>query len=164
MSTAAVPPVPWLTPEEYSAWSGLLRMQALLAAKLNHDLSVSSGLSLQDYGVLVSLNEQPDGVLRAFELGRELGWEKSRVSHHIARMEKRGLVSRKTCSSDRRGLDVAITQEGRGALEAAAPQHVEQVREAFIDVLTPGEIASLSEITWKIVDTLAQQCDGELDC
>jgi DNA-binding MarR family transcriptional regulator len=138
-------------------------MQAQLAAKLNHDLSSSSGLSLQDYGVLVVLNEQPEGLLRAFELGRELGWEKSRVSHHIARMESRDLVRRQPCPSDRRGLHVAITPEGRRALEAAAPAHVAQVRRAFIDLLTPAQIASLSGIARTVVGALAEECDSELD-
>jgi DNA-binding MarR family transcriptional regulator len=164
MSTASGTPVRWLTPEELSAWRGLMRMQAQLGAKLNRELSASSELSLQDYGVLVALSEQPTGQLRSFELGRELGWEKSRVSHHMGRMEKRGLVSRQPCPSDRRGLNIAITPEGQRVLEAAAPAHVEQVREAFIDLLTPGQIASLAGITQTIVDALAQECESDLDC
>ena len=153
--------VRWLTPEELSAWIGLQRMQAQLGAKLNRELSSSSDLSLQDYGVLVALTEQPDARLRAFELGRVLGWEKSRLSHHIGRMEKRGLVSREACASDRRGLNIVITPKGRQALEAAAPGHVEQVRRAFIDLLTPAQIASLTDITRTVVDALAAECVAE---
>lgn len=163
MSTAASTPVQWLTPEELSAWSGLQRMLAQLGAKLNRELSSSSDLSLQDYGVLVVLSEQAEGRMRAFELGRELGWEKSRVSHHIGRMEKRSLVSRQPCPSDKRGLIVAITPEGRRVLEAAAPAHVEQVRRAFINLLTPAQIASITDITRIVVAALAAECSSECE-
>lgn len=161
MSTPADTPVLWLSDEEFAAWRGLLRMHAQLSAKLNRELSSTSDLSLQDYGVLVILNEQPEGHLRAFELGRELGWEKSRVSHHVERMERRGLVSRQQCSTDRRGLNVAITAEGRRALKAAAPAHLAQVRRAFIDLLTPGQIASIADIARTVVGALATECDAE---
>lgn len=136
----------WLTAGEQAAWRGFLRMQAKLVARLNRDLSERAGLSFQDYGVLVLLSEQQDGRLRAYELGDELGWEKSRVSHHVARMEVRDLVTREPCPSDQRGLFVAITPEGRRALAHAAPAHVEAVRRAFIDQLTPEQLAALADI------------------
>jgi DNA-binding MarR family transcriptional regulator len=138
-----------------------MRMQAQLGAKLNRELSSSSELSLQDYSVLVVLSEQPEGRLRAFEVGRELGWEKSRVSHHVGRMEKRGLVSRESCPSDRRGLNVVVTPKGRRALESAAPGHVAHVRRAFIDLLTPAQIAAISDIAGTVLGDLAQECDAE---
>jgi DNA-binding MarR family transcriptional regulator len=163
MSTPADAPVRWLTREEFAAWRGLLRMHAQLAARLNRELSSASELSLQDYGVLAVLSEQRDGRLRAFELGRELGWEKSRLSHHIERMERRGLVSRQQCPTDRRGLNVAVTAEGKRALEAAAPAHLAQVRRAFIDLLTPAQIASMADISATIVAAVGRECDADPD-
>ena len=80
-------------------------------------------------------------MLRAGELGRATGWEKSRLSHHIKRMEARRLVERQDCVTDGRGLLVAITDHGRKAIEDAAPGHVQAVREYVIDVLTPEQLA-----------------------
>ena len=124
-STAA-----WLTLEEQSAWRSLLRMQAQLGAHLNRELTAHSGLGLPEYAVLVTLAEHPDGALRPSELGRELGWEKSRVSHCVARLEAKGLVERVPCSDDQRGNHVVITRAGGEALGRAAPAHVGDVRSA----------------------------------
>lgn len=150
--------IPWLNAEELAAWRGLMRMQAQLAAQLSRDLSASSDLSLQDYGVLVVLDEQEMGALRPYELGRELGWEKSRLSHHIGRMEARGLVERRPCASDQRGQFVMITEHGRQVLEAAAPRHVVEVRRAFIDLLTPEQLAELATISNTVLGRLELEC------
>ncbi len=146
--------VRWLDERELAAWRGLQRMQAQLTAKLNRELSTDSALSLQDYTALVVLSEQPEDRLRSYELGRELGWEKSRLSHHIARMAERGLVTREKCPSDQRGLYVCLTTEGRRTLEAAAPGHVAAVRRDFIDLLNPDQLATLADITDVVVEAL----------
>ena len=162
----ADPPVEggqWLSDEEQAAWRGLQRLQADLAARLSRQLAVASGLSLQDYAVLVALTDRPEGRLRAFELGRELGWEKSRVSHHISRMAERGLVVRERCETDQRGAFVAITAEGRGAIEAAAPGHVAAVRRWFVDLLTPEQLRALTEIGDTVSGALTRHCDSDVD-
>jgi len=146
--------VKWLNPGEQAAWRGLLRMQAQLSAHLGRGLAARSGLSLQDYGVLVALEEQPQGRLRAYELGCELGWEKSRLSHHIARMQSRGLVERVPCPGDQRGQYVVITGAGRRALDAAAPAHVTEVRDIFVDRLSPAQLSTLAEISAVVLTAL----------
>lgn len=149
----------WLSDGEQAAWRGLLRMHAELTAHLGRQLAAGSGLSMQDYAVLVSLSESPDGQLRVNELGRELGWEKSRVSHHVARMESAGLVERRRCRSDQRGQFVVLTRAGRSALVQAAPGHVAQVRKSFIDRLDPGQLATLADIAGAVLTGLASD-DG----
>jgi DNA-binding MarR family transcriptional regulator len=136
-------------------------MHAQLTARLNHELSAEAGLSLQDYAVLVSLTDDPDGRRRPFELGRELGWEKSRLSHHMARMTDRGLVTRQKCPTDQRGWFVAITDRGRRAIEAAAPGHAAAVRRFFADLLTPAELDGLTRISDRVITALADQCDAQ---
>ena len=136
----------WLNAGEQEAWRGLQRMQAALGAVLNRQLSADTGLSLQDYMVLVVLTAQPEGRMRPFELGRELGWEKSRLSHHVSRMAQRGLVSRERCLADQRGWYVAVSPEGWAAIEGAAPGHVEAVRRWFIDRLTPEQISAMASV------------------
>ena len=84
--------------------------------------------------------------MRAGELGRATGWEKSRLSHHIKRMEARRLVERQDCVTDGRGLLVAITDHGRTAIEDAAPGHVQAVRKFVIDILTPEQLEVLAEV------------------
>jgi DNA-binding MarR family transcriptional regulator len=136
----------WLTPSESRAWRALRQFQTPLATALNRQLLRDSTLSTADYEVLVVLSETDGGALRAGELGRLTGWEKSRLSHHIKRMEARQLVERQDCVTDGRGLLVAITDRGRQALEEAAPGHVAAVREYVVDLLTPEQLAVLAEI------------------
>jgi DNA-binding MarR family transcriptional regulator len=136
---------PWLEARQERAWRALQRMQLLLTGELARRLACGSELSYPDYTVLVALTDQPDGRLRLFELGRRLGWEKSRVSHHVARMAERGLVKKEQCASDRRGAFVVVTARGRRAIEAAAPGHVAAVRELFVDRLTPAQLDAVAE-------------------
>jgi len=146
----------WLQPEEQVAWRGFLRTYEQLSAALGRELLQDAGLSIQDYAVLVALSESPDGRMRPFELGRELVWEKSRLSHHMTRMVERDLVRREKCPTDQRGAFVAITPRGRKAISAAAPAHVAAVRHYFIDLLTPPELDTLAEISRKIGSVLSE--------
>jgi DNA-binding MarR family transcriptional regulator len=134
----------WLDEREQAAWRGLLGMHTRLTAELARRLGADSSLSYPDYEVLVALTDQPDGRLRLFELAERLGWEKSRLSHHIARMAERRLVSKMPCDTDRRGFFVAATPSGRRELEAAAPGHVDAVRELFVDRLSPDQLDGIS--------------------
>lgn len=138
--TLAVVDIVWLTEQEERAWRALQFMQMRLEAAIARQLAAESSLSYPDYLVLVALTDSGAGRLRSFELGRLLGWEKSRLSHQVARMTERGLVEKQVCESDRRGAYVAVTEKGREEIAAAAPGHVRTVRELFVDVLTPHEL------------------------
>jgi DNA-binding MarR family transcriptional regulator len=137
--------VRWLSESEERAWRALQFMQMRLEAELARQLTAESGLSYPDYVVLVTLTDHPDGRLRLFELGATLGWEKSRLSHHVARMTGRGLVEKEPCDDDRRGAYVKVTARGRKEIEAAAPGHVDAVRRLFVDQLTARQLAALGE-------------------
>ncbi|MFD9192272.1 MarR family winged helix-turn-helix transcriptional regulator [Streptomyces phaeochromogenes] len=149
----------WLTDAEQHAWRSFVRLQDRLLGRLGREMQAESGLSSADYGVLVELTEVPEGRLRVLELARALEWEKSRMSHHLNRMAKRGMIVREDCSTDARVAFVAVTPAGREALEAAAPRHVEAVRGLFVDPLTPAELAMLAQISNRILDQLEKDCD-----
>ncbi len=151
------PTVRWLTETEERAWRSLQLMQMRLTALLARDLSTHSGLSYQDYAVLVALTDRPDGRMRLFQLGNQLGWEKSRLSHQVSRMVQRGLVEKMKCGSDRRGAFVSVTCAGRREIGAAAPSHLEAVRRLFVDRLTPAQLACLSEIAEVVLAAVADE-------
>lgn len=145
----------WLAPDEQEAWRGLLAMTSGLQFHLNRRLQERSGLSLADFDVLVPLSEEPGRRLRVNELAARLGWEQSRLSHHLARMARRGLVVREECPTDRRGAFVALTRRGFSAIQAAAPAHAEQVRHLVFDGLTPDQVAALAGISAAVMGRLA---------
>lgn len=144
----------WLDETEQAAWRGFLGMHAHLSARMNQELQRTAGLSLADYDVLVHLTDVPDGRRRSFELGRSLDWEKSRVSKQVTRMEARGLVVREDCEEDRRGHFVVLTDDGRRAIERAAPPHVALVRDLVFDGLSRRQVQALRDITATVLDRL----------
>ncbi len=148
--------VRWLTSEEQHAWRSFVRLHEKLGGRLGRLLQTESKMSPADFAVLVQLSDVPEGRLRYQDLARELEWEKSRMSHHIARMAGRGLVVREECAEDARGAFVVITDAGRAAIEAAAPLHVDAVRSLFIDHVTPAELRTLGEISERVVEKLEE--------
>lgn len=146
----------WLDEGEARAWRGYAQMHRRLDRVLGQLLMRDSGLSAADYALLVPLSEAPGQLLRARDLARGVDWEKSRLSHHLTRMQRRGLVERRGCETDARGAFIALTRVGRRAIEEAAPQHVDAVRENFIDLLTREELATLSEIAERVLERLEQ--------
>ncbi|KQT90890.1 MarR family transcriptional regulator [Marmoricola sp. Leaf446] len=142
---------PWLTGDQQRVWRRWLAVQAALPAALHRQLQQDSGLSLPDFDVLVQLTDQVDGRVRVSVLAAELQWERSRLSHHVKRMESRGLVRREECDDDGRGWFVQLTDAGRDAIVAAAPDHVREVRELVFEDLTVDELAVLDRVTTKVL-------------
>lgn len=138
--------IPWLNDDEQHMWRQWMRLNAELLATLNREMQADAGLSNPDYQVLVVLSESPEGRIRVSDLAAALQWERSRVSHHVARMEKRDLVCRRGCPDDGRGAYVRITETGQAAIERAAPGHVRTVRKLVFDALTADEVTQLGEI------------------
>ncbi len=153
-------PVQWLADDEQQDWRALQFMTMRLDAALARQMAEDSDLSLPDYGVLVALTDQPDGRMRLFELACLLGWEKSRLSHHIARMAARELLTKERCDSDRRGAYVVVTDHGRQRLVDAAPGHVAAVRRLVIDVLTAEQRAALGDAARTVLAALDAERDG----
>lgn len=144
----------WLDEEEERAWRALQYMQLRLTGELARRLAGDSDLSYADYVVLVALTGEPEGRMRAFELSRSIGWEQSRLSHHVTRMAERGLVRREKCPSDQRGAFVVVTGEGRAQIEAAAPGHVEAVRRLFVDHATREELEVIARVCQRVLASL----------
>jgi DNA-binding MarR family transcriptional regulator len=152
--------VHWLDKDEERAWRALQLMQMRLTAVLSHQLAAESQLSYQDYLVLVALTDRPEGRMRLFELARMLSWEKSRLSHHVARMAERGLVTKERCELDRRGAYVVVTKRGRREIESAAPGHVAAVRRYFVDRLTSAQLEAVGQAAETVLAALDLECDA----
>jgi DNA-binding MarR family transcriptional regulator len=147
-------PPRWLAADEERAWRQWLALTTRLPARLNRQLQADSDLSLADFDVLVQLTDVPAGRVRVGELGAALGWEKSRLSHHLTRMERRGLVAREDVAADGRGSEVVLTPAGREAIEAAAPAHVDTVRALVFDALDADQVRTLLEVTGTVLARL----------
>ena len=137
--------VQWLTAEQQVHWRSFRGGAARLLAALEHELEQQTGLSTHEYEVLVRLSETPDRTLRMAQLADNLAHSRSRLTHTIRRMEEQGLVSRLPCVEDARGVNCTMTEKGWQTLVAAAPSHVQSVRDHLVDVLTPEQFAALGD-------------------
>lgn len=146
----------WLSPEEMRAWLGYRRLRNLLDARIARDLA-EAGLSEQDYDVMSHLSDRDGHRAGVGELAARLRWSHSRLSHHLTRMEKRGLVAREEDPEDARGSIAALTPQGWTALQEAAPGHVASVREHLIDVLTPEQVRVLGDVAEAVLERLGQR-------
>lgn len=153
--------VRWLDDREAGLWQVYRDVTRDLQRAFDRQLERDAGLSGADYAILVPLSESADGVVRMRELGRTLGWDRSRLSHQVRRMEKRGLVAREDCADDARAAMVRLTADGRAALEAAAPEHVATVRRYFFDQLPERDRATLTRLLERLAARLTEDAaDG----
>lgn len=144
----------WLNPTEDRAWRNYRRMFTLLESQLARDLADDSDLSVADYTVLSNLAEADEHSSRVTALADQVQWSQSRLSHQIARMEKRGLVSRSQAPDDGRGAVVVLTKQGLHAIAAATPGHMASVRKHMVDLLSPDQLATLSDIAETVIANL----------
>jgi DNA-binding MarR family transcriptional regulator len=141
--------VKWLSDQEQQAWVTLVTASALLDRVLDQQLRADAGLSHVQYGILARIAQAPGGELRMVALADALAVSRSGLSYQMAQLEKQGLITRRACETDDRGVLASVTPLGMEKLRLAAPGHVSLVRELVLDALTPKQLASL-------VDSLAK--------
>jgi DNA-binding MarR family transcriptional regulator len=134
-----------MTSRELEVWRSLMDTINELRRVLGSELQ-ASGLSAGDYQVLLALFEAGDHHLRSAELAAAIDWERSRLSHHLGRMERRGLVERRTCAEDGRGADVVLTATGSRMFRRATAPHLRSVKRHFSDGLTPDQVEALADV------------------
>ena len=146
--------------EQLRIWRDYIETAEALRNRLTSRLQAESSLSSGDYQVLLALTEAPHDTLRSSELATLIGWERSRLSHHLGRMEKRHLIRRVSCADDIHGVDVIATDTGRETFRVASVPHLRAVRELFIDALTPSQLAHLDGISAALSRHLATPDDA----
>ncbi|GAA0654123.1 MarR family transcriptional regulator [Streptomyces thermocarboxydovorans] len=144
----------WLTDREQGVWRSYIEATTLLEDHLDRQLQHDAGMPHIYYGLLVKLAESPRRRMRMTELAMHAKITRSRLSHAVARLEKNGWVRREDCPSDKRGQFAVLTDEGYEVLRRTAPGHVEAVRQAVFDRLSPEQQKSLGEIMRIIAEGL----------
>lgn len=132
----------WLSDDEQAAWRAYLRGSRSVEVALDRDLQ-EHGLSLSEYEIISMLTEEPTTRMRMSEMADLVVQSRSRLTHTAARLERRGWVTRQPCDSDRRGVDLVLTQAGADKVEEMAGMHVESVRRHLIDPLTAAQFRAL---------------------
>jgi DNA-binding MarR family transcriptional regulator len=142
----------WLSEDQQRVWRNYLEMSAAVQAALNRQLQRDCGLSLADYDVLVALDEL--AACRVNDLGARLGWEQSRVSHQLRRMQSRELIVKRGADDDRRAAVVELSEGGRAALTSAAQGHVDLVRALVFHGVGASQLRVLDRWTSQVLERL----------
>lgn len=142
----------WLNEDEQRLWRLMLTASNKISRGMDETLQAKSGLSAPEYAVLVSLSEAPEMELRLGQLCESLEWDRSRTSHQVTRMAKRGLVEKKRSPGDARGVLVSLTDEGVERLEAAVPGHVDYVRRVVFDPTREVDREAIEKFLQALVD------------
>ncbi|WP_030377287.1 MULTISPECIES: MarR family winged helix-turn-helix transcriptional regulator [unclassified Streptomyces] len=143
-----------LEPEEWEFWDSWMRAQRLLVRELERGLQRDCGISKAEFSVLVTLSQAAGREMRVGELSESLDWDKSRVSHQLTRMEKRGFVARTQYGADGRRAGIGLTDKGRHAARSALLVHGGNIRRYFLDALTPEDATALRAWSEQAVDRL----------
>lgn len=143
---------PTLSGEQEETWFAYMRLLLRLPYEMNRQLQADSALSLSDFDVLNALADSPDQRCALSSLATRLGWERSRLSHHLLRMSDRGLLTRGPSAQDGRVTQVVLSDLGRAQLRAATPAHAAFVRRLFFDGLDPALHAPLRMALEQIYD------------
>jgi DNA-binding MarR family transcriptional regulator len=153
----AVPGGGWLDGDQQRAWLAYIRIQLRLTYEMNRQLLAEGEMSLPDYDVLTALSVADGGRMPVTVLAAQIGWERSRVSHHVRRMSTRGLVTCGLSAADKRVTEVTMTDHGRKTLEQAAPGHVDLVRRLFFDGLPAGLMGPLTDALESVYANIIKQ-------
>lgn len=146
-----------LSDQDWAVWRDFMTMSGQLSRELDRRLQADAGISHADYSVLLVLQQASGHQLRTGELAELLAWEKSRVSHQVARMEARALLVRRECDTDGRGTWIAPTAEGRRVLLGAMGNHSRTIRELFFDVLGDDQRAAIGDAALNVLDRLSPE-------
>jgi len=137
-----------LRKDEVALWSAWKRATETIRARVADEIAAQTGLSDPDFGVLTRVVEDGGGVMRQNQLAESMGYHRSRLSHHLSRMEQRGLVTRRPVSD---GVEVVATDAGRDCVARARPVHAAAVRKYLVTPLTGAQrealLAMLDQLT-----------------
>jgi DNA-binding MarR family transcriptional regulator len=134
------------TAEQLAVWRRFIETSEQLRSAIAARLQTETGLSPGDYSVLLALSEAEGHRMRSSALAEHIGWERSRVSHHLGRMERRGLLAREDCPTDSRGAEAVLTPAGAAAFHGATVPHLRAIRELFVDGLTDDQLDAVDDV------------------
>lgn len=128
-----------LTDDEMALWCAWKLASETVRTRIAADINLTTGLSDPDFGVLTRVVEIGGGRMRQNQLAELMGFHRSRLSHHLRRMEERGLITRDRAGT---GMDVVATTAGTAAVEQARPLHAASVRKHLLEPLEHADPAA----------------------
>jgi DNA-binding MarR family transcriptional regulator len=139
-----------LSPQELRIWHAFKLMGEDVMERVGRDIAAGTGLSGPDFGVMSRLADLGQGEMRQQALAESLGWDKSRLSHHLTRMQNRELIVRR--EAEARVVFIVLTKQGRAKLGAARPVHAESVRRNLLSRLSKQQVETIVRVSNLLAD------------
>jgi DNA-binding MarR family transcriptional regulator len=149
----------WLNEDDREVWVPFVSMLWWLPAAIDDQLQCDSDLSHFEYGILAALSGADAETLRMSELAIYAHGSLSRLSRAVARLERRGWVTRKPDPADGRFTLATLTSDGGAVLADAAPGHAEAINRLVFDVLTKAQARQLGIIARRILNAIDTETD-----
>lgn len=149
---------------ELGAWRGLLRAHASLVKRLDAEIESAHGMALNQYELLLWLEQAPDNRMRMCELADSVLLSRSGLTRLIDRMVRDGLVGRVTCEQDARGTFAELTPLGHERLQEARRTHLAGVREHFLGHFDEAELAALADYWERVAPGSVSSGSGVPSC
>jgi DNA-binding MarR family transcriptional regulator len=146
-----------LTAQEFAAYAALVASSTLLQRAVEKNLhEQQSDLTQVQFEILMHLREAPEGY-RMADLAERLIVSRSGLTYQAGLMEKAGLITRERHGSDERGVVARITPRGEALRRRVVPGHLALVRENYLNLLSPNELATLAELLGRVSTALGEQ-------
>ncbi len=146
-----------LNASQQQTWLNYMRVYHRLEYEMNRQLLVDCGLSLSDYTVMNALSQAPGRRAQLTVLATTIGWERSRLSHHLQRMAGRGLVDRVKSETDGRAFDAVLTDVGWDALRSAAPLHAAWIRKLVFSDIDERQETDLADVLAVVYENILRE-------
>jgi DNA-binding MarR family transcriptional regulator len=143
-----------LNTSQQQAWLSYMRVYHRMEYEMNRQLQSECGMSLGDYTVMNALTNAPRRRAQLSSLATTIGWERSRLSHHLQRMSRRGYVERVPSDIDGRATDAVLTSAGWRAFRSAAPRHAAWVKRLFFSELNRDQVKALADVLTGVYETI----------
>jgi DNA-binding MarR family transcriptional regulator len=135
------------------AWIRFLRAHASLTRQMSARLEADHGLTLNDYDCMVQLAYAPERSLRRVDLARSVLLSPSGITRLLDGLEREGWVEKRSCDSDARVTYAHLTDAGLEKFKSARKTHLADIEEAFGSRYTPEELAAVSSLLGRLLDS-----------
>lgn len=142
------------TTEASKTWRAVIGAFSQVERILAHEMQAETGMAMERYGILLMLAQAEDGAMRPSDLANALPITRSGTTRLVDRLERDGLVERRTCDTDRRGNVIVLTSEGEKAFREAGRVHLRGIDEHVGSHISRDEMRELQRILTKLGDSL----------
>lgn len=147
-----------LSAQQDRTWSLLIGVMMWLPAELDAYLERVAELSHAEYQVLRWLSLSEDREVHMTRLAATASVTPSHLSRIVARLQKRGWITRSIDPADARRTLARLTDSGAGVVAATEPGYAAEVRSHVFAHLTPEQAQQLEDITEAVLIPLRADC------